>query len=193
MTQKRLYGIFPFDLFMGAAMEPFRLRMKIGVHEFEAEGEQEGVERQFALWRELIASTPQTSASSPPLNPPLGGGEPPGALNAGAGEFDKIFHRTGKLISLTVLPGPDRAADAALLLLLGHRLYNQVDQVGGTALLSGLKQSGYDTARVDRVLDRHVPELVLRTGVRRAVKYRLNNPGLNRATELARELVTMVP
>ena len=40
---------------MEAPMEPFRLKMKIGAHEFEAEGEQETVERQFALWRELLA------------------------------------------------------------------------------------------------------------------------------------------
>ena len=36
---------------MEAPMEPFRLKLKVGPHEFEAEGEQESVERQFALWR----------------------------------------------------------------------------------------------------------------------------------------------
>ena len=38
-------------------MEPFRLKLKVGPHEFEAEGDQEMVERQLSVWRELIEWT----------------------------------------------------------------------------------------------------------------------------------------
>ena len=189
-------------------MEPFHLRMKVGAHEFEAEGEQESVERQFAAWREMIASAPAPSASSPP--PPLvpspqesdGGGQVPLPLNNSGTSgvrvdpsgFEKIIRREGKNLSLSVLPnGENRVADAALVLMIAHKAYNSLDQVGGMALLEGLKQSGYPIDRVDRVLERHIPDLILRSGVRRAVKYRLNNRGLNRAINLARELMDMVP
>jgi hypothetical protein len=181
-------------------MEPFRLRMKIGVHEFEAEGDQESVERQFALWREMVTATPSQLPSPPPRDPPppgngglgpvlpvpLGGVDPSG--------FEKIIRRDGKSLSLSVLPhGDNRVADAALVLMIAHKAYNQLDQVGGGALLEGLQQSGYDLDRVDRAIERYIPEFILRSGVRRAVKYRLSNPGLNRAINLARELMDMVP
>jgi hypothetical protein len=179
--------------------------MKIGAHEFEAEGDQESVERQFEAWRELIASAPSPTASSPP--PPLptsdaGGGQMPLPLgNSGTtgitvdpSGFEKIIRREGKNLSLSALPnGDNRVADAALVLMIAHKVYNGLDQVGGMALLEGLKQSGYPIDRVDRVLERHIPDLILRTGVRRAVKYRLNNRGLNRAINVARELMDMVP
>jgi hypothetical protein len=190
-------------------MEPFRLRMKIGAHEFEAEGDQETVERQFALWRELLTITP-TSASPPPPTVPQQasgmagvGAESLNGVSAAATTpievgsaippgYSKIFSQDGALLSLTVLPGEDRVGDAGLLLLLGHREFNKLDQVGGGVLLEGLQRSGYRIDRVDRVYDRS-PDLVMRTGAKRGVKYRLNNPGLARARELAKELIGMVP
>jgi hypothetical protein len=186
--------------------EPFQLRMKIGPHEFEAVGEQEIVERQFEVWRELIASAPTPSASSPPAPqipaagsssvqvPPASTANSVAGVTVDTGGFEKIIRRDGKKLSLSVLPpGDNRVADAALVLMIAHKAYNQLDQVGGTALLEGLAQSGYPVERVDRVLDRYIPDLVLRSGIRRAVRYRLNNRGLNTAINLARELMDMVP
>jgi hypothetical protein len=191
---------------MGEAMEPFHLRMKIGAHEFEAEGDQDSVERQFATWRELIAAEPSPTASSPPpvATPNPGAAAAPVPLAAGnagtagltvdATGFEKIIRRDGKRLSLSVLPpGDNRTADAALVLMIAHKAYNGLDQVGGTALLDGLTQSGYAVERVDRELARYIPDLVLRSGIRRAVRYRLNNRGLNHAITLARELMDMVP
>jgi hypothetical protein len=193
---------------MGAAMEPFRLRMKIGAHEFEAEGEQDSVERQFQLWRELISSIPTTSASPPPTPAAAAVHTASASDGARVGDsaavavtvgpdttgYDKIFQRGGKVVSLTVLPnGENRAADAALLILLGQRHYNQTDRVTGSLLVDGLQQSGYPVGRADRVLDRYTPDLVLRDGTRRSTRWRLNNQGLNRARELARDLIAMVP
>lgn len=180
---------------MGAAMtEPFRLRLKIGEHEFEASGDQEAVERQFSAWRSLILDAPKP-APPPPQTPPPGDTPPPPAgIGADAVEFERIFSRDGRRLALTVLPpGEARMADAALLLLFGHRLYNGTDQVGGIPLLEGMKHSGYGIDRVDRIMSRYEPEHVIRTGARRGVKYRLTLPGLARAREIAKELVAMVP
>lgn len=46
-------------------METFRLRVKIGPHEFEAEGPKDSVMAQFEAWKTLIGSTP---ATTPPVS-----------------------------------------------------------------------------------------------------------------------------
>src|SRR5262245_54066226 len=52
-------------------METQRLRVKIGPHEFEAEGPPDTVSKQYADWREMIASLPAaTTQSAPPAIPP---------------------------------------------------------------------------------------------------------------------------
>ena len=37
-------------------METFKIRVKVGNHEFEAEGSQEAVERQFQMFKELVGT-----------------------------------------------------------------------------------------------------------------------------------------
>jgi hypothetical protein len=177
-------------------MEPFRLKLKVGPHEFEAEGEQESVERQFALWRELIASpsaTPPTAASPPPSPPP----GPPPPIQAMAPNirmaYEKVFHHAGRIVSLTVLPtGPNKAADAALLILLGQKAFNGDDLVTGAQVMDGLKQSGVAVERADRVFGPHMDTSVIRIGQHRAVKYRLTNVGLLHAKNLGDELLEQV-
>jgi hypothetical protein len=169
-------------------MEPFKLRVKIGPHEFEAVGDQESVERQFERWRELVAALPAIPSELPSPPPGEGGSELP------PGEFDKVFRRDGEVISLSVLPTGDRAeADAALLLLLGQRQYVSTDLVTGGRLLQGLERSGLTVGRADRVFGDYIPRFVIRSGQHRAVRYRLTNLGLTRAQELMEELLRMVP
>src|SRR5689334_7081615 len=104
-------------------MEPFRLHFKVGEHVFDAEGPQEAVERQLAVWREMIAALP----SPPPRQPQTGAVAPPGEAGASAppetfADYDKVFRHDGKVVSLTVLPtGSEREADAALLVMLGRK------------------------------------------------------------------------
>lgn len=181
-------------------MEPFRLRLKIGDHEFEAQGDQETVERQFAAWREMIASLP----SPPPVPVPVGVAVPVG-LQAPAAQsapspaaeavnYDKVFRKDKRdVVSLTVLPQGDRAlSDGGLLILMGRKHYLDEDLVGGAWLLDGLRDSGMPIGRVDRVFGDYYPNLVTTVGTHRATRYRLTNLGMSKAVELAKGLERMV-
>lgn len=183
-------------------MEPFRLKLKVGQHEFEAEGDQESVERQLSVWRELIvgpASSAPTLPSPPPgtPSPPVAPGEALsafGPLVDDRAAYDRLFHHRGPVVSLTMLPtGPQRDADTALLLLLGQMVYNGDQPVTGARLLEGLKLSGISVLRVDRIWGSHTDINVVRAGSKRGVKYRLTHPGSTRAKEIAQELIRKLP
>jgi hypothetical protein len=178
-------------------MEPFRLKLKVGPHEFEAEGDQESVEKQLAVWRELIGSplaTTPTLASPPPDPPPLPGTAPLPPRSVSRAAFDKVFQHDGRVVSLTLLPQGDNVeSDAGLLLLLGQKVYNGLDAVTGSQLIEGLEVSGCKVARADRLFDRIMDRDVTRYGQHRGTKYRMTHPGLSRASDLLRELVERVP
>ena len=46
-------------------MDAYRLKIRIGEHEFEAEGPQEAVERQFEAFKELITFLPKKESKQP--------------------------------------------------------------------------------------------------------------------------------
>lgn len=186
-------------------MEAFRLKLKVGPHEFEAEGSQESVEKQLAIWRDLIASpsaTPPVVASPPP--PPAPAPQAPGAPSAPQPtppvadpervSLDRLFRHDGRVVSLTALPtGDNRTADAALLITYGQRVYNGKELVTGQEVMDGLEQSGLTIERIDRSWGPHQDVNVIRTGTRRGVRYRLTNPGNARAKEIVRDLLAILP
>src|SRR4051812_3822966 len=112
-------------------MEPFRLKLKVGVHEFEAEGSEDAVQKQLEVWRDLIASpsaSPPVAASpppyvAPPLPPPADGG------NDDKARYAKIYKHDGRVVALTVptLTGEAQTADALIVLLFGQKVYNNSD------------------------------------------------------------------
>lgn len=193
-------------------MESFRLKLKVGQHEFEAEGDQETVAAQLAIWKELIAgpsgqtpiapTLPSATANGPAMVAPITTESTPAAATSSANgdiprvDLDKLFQQDGRLVYLTALPtGERRIADAAMLLLLGQRVYNSTDLVTGSQILDGLERSGLGTfERADGTLGDYVEpqKYVIRSGVRRGVKYRLTPPGLAKAKEIAKELLKMV-
>lgn len=181
-------------------MEPFRLKLKVGQHEFEAEGEQDVVEKQLAIWRDLIASPSSVAPTLPSPPTVIAGGAAEGTAVASATpgpesreELDRLFDHRGPVVSLTMLPvGPQREADAALLLLYGQRFYNGAENSGGVTggrLLEGLRLSGLSVERVDRIWGAHDGVHVIRAGSKRGVRYRLTHPGLARAREIAQGLL----
>jgi hypothetical protein len=187
-----------------------KLRIKVGTHEFEAEGAQEYVEGRYESFVETLErfgfakATPQDPADA--KND--GAGAAAAAARAGTegqtgtpatgpatvslDEIRRIAHQQDELITLTALPGGDSTeADGLILLLLAHKVMRNVDSVSTDDLLAGMKQSGFTVDRLDRIV-KGIDALVIRTGVKRGTKYRLTNPGLVRAKAIAERLLKTV-
>lgn len=184
-------------------MSEYKLRIKIGQHEFEAAGDADVVKAQFEEFKQLIADQP--AAANPAVTPtlPLPSNTLTRPLDQTIPEvldtlrIEKVVRVDGKKpITLSVLPrGEGREGDAALILLLAYRALWQEEEMAGARILEGLNSSGYNVERMDRLMDRYVDSqepLVSRTGKRRGVRYRITTRGVQRAKELVKELVATV-
>ena len=172
-------------------MSEYRLKVKIGGHEFDSEGPVDLVTRDFAEFKELIASLP---AKTPDIVPHDLVPDPtaPSFLPSPASEIMKIFQIGGRVVSLTAKPSSE--SEAALLILLGQKALRENEFATGSEIKEGLEQSGYKPLRVDRMMDGFVAEgLVMISGKNRGKKYRLSNPGLAKAQALADELQRKLP
>ena len=169
-------------------MDSYRLKIKVGDHEFEAEGPTDAVTRQFEAWKELIAAVPRQTNVTPATN---GTQEEPQKPVDAPIAMDKIFRSEGRVVSLTALPNTEQ--EAALLILLGQRHYRTNESVTGSEVMDGMQLSGYRLGRVDRMLDGLASDgVVIRTGQHRGTRYRLSNTGLTRAQGIAREVIGKV-
>jgi hypothetical protein len=176
----------------------YRLKIKVGPHEFEAEGPSDVVQEQFKLFKEMIQTAPITSPPQPqtPFNPePLGASIPierPDAPSNGL-NLSKIMDQDGRVVSLTVPPkSPD---DAVLLLLYGQRALRGNDSVTGSEVMDGMMTTGgMAIERVDRILHKIGADgdLII-TGQRRGKRYRLTNTGVAKAMRIAQDLIALVP
>ncbi|QEE27280.1 hypothetical protein FTW19_04190 [Terriglobus albidus] len=173
-------------------MDTYRIKVKIGNHEFEAEGSPEIVKEQFASFKEMISCIPAQTVA-PPLelirnnisNQQLIGDQESVSL-------DKIFRVENRVISLTALPGS--ILDATLLTMLGQRHFRNNDSITGAEVKDGLEQSGYRPDRVDRFIDKLTKEgLVMKIGIGKGSRYRLTNQGVARADSLAKDLIATLP
>jgi hypothetical protein len=192
-------------------MDVFKLRIKLGADEFEAEGTQEYVEKQRHIFLEQIETrgsqpTPAKNESrSADANeiPPNGNGhlssENSGRQNlSGANlpsltDMSKIATQQGDIITLSAAPSGESAdEDSLMLLLLAHKVMRTADSVPTNYLLAGMKQSGRSVDRLDRVFGKIDSTLIIRTGVKRGAKYRLMNPGVTKARGLAQQLLLNV-
>lgn len=175
-------------------MTDYRLKIKVGEHEFEAEGPADVVQSQFAAFRDLIGmigiektrtSTENTIAMSESEKPVNNG--VPGTL-----PLEKIMRAEGRLISLTV-----RAAsiqEAILAVMLGQRQFRANDSVTGSEILDGLRESGQAVSRIDHTLNQLSDDgSVITIGAHRGRRYRLTNAGVSRAQGIARSMISLVP
>lgn len=181
-------------------MENSRVKMRIGVHEFEAEGSPEIVQQQLEAFKSLLSSQPPPSAAesqarqeaqsveeSTPVSTPQST-----APLAAHVRLESILHADGRVVSLTALPGT--VEEAALLIMLGQKELRNNVSATGQEVGDGLAQSGKPTLRVDRIMEKHIQNaFVLKTGLGRATRYRLTNQGLSRALSIARELLASLP
>ena len=165
------------------ASDIVKLRMKIGEHEFEAEGPANLVAAHFETWKQLAAvgaTTARRDASDI---------EGPDATLRNLFTVDA----TQKSVTLRVkLLGRRRNADAALLILYGHRKWLAND--GGEELTmprlsAALAASGYRLTRVDRAIAPHLDAgLVRKGGPHKKLTYAMTAAGEQYAAGLARRL-----
>jgi hypothetical protein len=175
-------------------MDTYKLRIKIGNHEFEAEGPVEVVKEQFESWKGLLGLSPAKGTDSPAAA--LSGNSvtriteihTPEGITTPLDVFDHDDKR--KLVTLRVHPtSEDRDADAALLVLYGYKEIEAKDEVPVTKLKDALEVSGLRPDRVDRTLAPHMREgLILKAGRGKGGKYRLTNTGYARAQQMVYEL-----
>lgn len=184
-------------------MEHSKIRVKVGLHEFEAEGPANIVSEQYESWKALIkeqAILPTLAAAEPPsLAPPLQGynTSPAGMQGASSGipleHLAHLFNLDEKrdIITLRILPpGEDRHREAVLLLLYGFLRLKTVEEVMVTRLKSALESSGSAPSRVDRATIPLLREqLLVKGGSGKGGKYRLTNKGIARAEEMISNLM----
>ena len=173
-------------------METTRIKVKIGDHEFDAEGPVQTVQAQFEAFREIVSSIPRQKSEPPASHTVQATDKTADANGMPHIPIEKILHLSGRVVSLTALP--KSATDAALLIMLGQKDLRNNVSVTGQELGDGLAESGRDVPRVDRVMDSALKEQwVLKTGVKRGTRYRLTNVGLAKALTVAKELIESLP
>jgi hypothetical protein len=176
--------------------DTYRQKMKIGVHEFEAEGPVNVVQEQVKRFMELIASLPKEAIVAPAQkveaaeNPSSNQPKPPAPATDSS--LNKIMRTEDRVISLTVRPGS--AEDAVLLLLYGQKILRSNDSVTGAEVMSGITATGgLAVSRVDRLLEKMARDGdVIVVGEHRSKTYRLTNTGLAKARQVAADLLAIV-
>jgi len=170
-------------------MEPLhKLRVKIGMNEFEAEGEPEWLSTQLQTWKELVSTAPRATPPTQLLQEvetPVDGEKLDEEL---APKVTKVFFvdKNKKLVSLRVQPtGNAREADAILLLLFGYaKLLGESDVLVGL-IKESMAVSGLRVDRIDRAIAPHqTAGYVRKGGTAKGSKYRLTNTGESKAREL---------
>lgn len=177
-----------------------RLKIRIGPHEFEAEGPADVVREQFQLFKEMVAAVsvavpPTQQAQSevsnvaPPSIPPADTGQT-APVNAEA--LAKIVKQDGRVISIVVKP--KGVEDGIIMILLAQKIFRQIDWATGSEIMDGLTHTGgYSVGRVDRLMEK-LSEAgdVIVTGEHRRKRYRLTNAGVSRAQKIASDLLALV-
>ena len=170
-------------------MDNAKIRIKLGDFEFEAEGSAESVQAQLETFKSLLSNTsaiPRLTEKPEQLALPASAGDPPHT------SLERIMRVQGRIVSLTAIPSQE--SDAALLVMLGNRDMRNNESVTGMEIGDALAQSGRPVTRVDRVMEKLIGEaFVLKSGFRRAVRYRLSNTGHQKALHIARELMASLP
>ena len=174
--------------------DSYKLQLKIGPHEFFAEGPVDIVKKDFELWKAMIQQVPVARAAASDQD-----GKPPFPASNGnvlptREQVDKLylFDEKRGMVTLRILPrSKDRNADGLVLLVLGYRIMMNMDEVMVTLLRPSLRQSGCTVDRVDQVASKYVRHGFLNKGGRgKGGKYSLTNSGLEKARALVTALLS---
>jgi hypothetical protein len=170
---------------------PLRIKTKIAEHEFDGEGPTEIVQSNFHAWMEVVKSSLTMREKS---------SEEKSDKSSQVNQLDKLPHlpiekilkSEGRVVSLTAKA--DTVDEAVLLILLGQKDLRNNQEVTGSEIMDGLKQSGYQLSRVDRVTDKLTNDGdMITVGINRGRRYRLTNQGLAKSLNIAKEVIATVP
>ena len=173
--------------------ENYRLKIKIGDHEFEAEGPVETVREQFEAFKELV-KTPAAQTQNPPQNPEMSVTLPTLSQDMAFDDsaLGKIMRKEGRIVSLTIRP---RTIEEALfLIILGQRYLRGMEITTGSEVMGGITATGgIAVSRIDRLLEKmgRDGDLIV-MGERRGKRYRFTNAGLSKAQKIATEMLATV-
>ncbi len=184
-------------------MESSKLRAKVGVHEFEAEGPAEQVTAQYNAWMERIATLPSEYLPQMPIKAPRPAIPAERVTEARTHDgYTTVLDlwevdEARDLRKLIVHPpaGETRDADAILLVIYGYRKIGNGAENKGTArvpvtkIKQSLDVSGIGVARVDRTAKPYVDaRYLLKSGRGKGGVYELTVTGMTRAEEMAQKL-----
>jgi hypothetical protein len=175
-------------------MEPYKLHVKIGSHEFQGEGAEESVRRDFEDWIKLIGTVPSKPLAPIPETPasPVNGTiESPDIDQL---VLSKVFITDPKSdhVSLRIQPQTgEKESDSIVLILLGHKYLKHQEEVAVTQLKAAMIQSGFRVARVDRMAVRPVGQgFVHKGGAGKGGRYSLTNTGIEKGKNLLSALAS---
>ena len=164
-------------------MEHLRVRLKLGEHQFEAEGPPADVDAQFAAFRALVWPPPLPPPAAEAPAQPLPVASAPADLTRA--DLTRLLRLEGRIVSL--ITAPASVEGGVLLALLGQKLLRNNERVMGGEIIEGIRRSGRLVERVDY----HNHKLVrtgdvVAMGSGRAARYRLTKQGEDKAQALAR-------
>jgi hypothetical protein len=176
----------------------YKMKIKIGDSEFEAEGPAEKVKEQFDRFMDVVVAVKNAPPAEPQkpivITPSAGslgidGVAPSVQATVDEELLNRVFQRGADSVSLLALPRTESSeADALVALLYGFSRLMSKNQVSSIRLMQAARQSGVNLVRLDSILNSRT-DLVLAAGVRRGRKYSLNNRGLAYAEDLVRRMV----
>jgi hypothetical protein len=178
-------------------MQGSKLDLKVGAHEFHAEGREEFVRAQLEEWKQLIAAqgAPAVGGRDQASAKDLADAGVPSVAPMPArppepGNLDRILRSDERTVSARFLPQTaERDADVLVLVLYGYKVLKNQHEVPVTQLKAALKQSGCAVDRVDRVAGKYLGQgLLQKGGMGKGGVYRLTNVGEERARQVINEM-----
>lgn len=172
---------------------PYKLRIKIGDAEFEAEGPQDVIQKAFEQFLAAAEKAPSVQTKAPPTDPTKIGNLPKGHDDSPIEPtvLQRMFNVDAKkgIVSLRVLPpdGPNKGADAAILIIYGAYAQLHSNDLRVTRLKTGLTKSGIQVNRIDRMMIPH-NQIIIKGGSGVGGRYSLNNQGIVQAEDLIRKI-----
>ena len=163
-------------------MNHYKLRIKDpSGAEFEAEGPAEFILKQKESFLEGLphGKTGQnpTAMSGPDMPTPE------------TDFWDKIVDSRGDPLKLRIKSPGITAAEAALILMAANRSANKKEDTSAITLSKALKTSGYEPARLDRLLSKEIREgRVTASGTKRNRTYHIIQKGLEKAYKAIQQL-----